>query len=188
MKLIVGLGNPGKKYLEQRHNVGFLAIDTLAKDLEIPLTGNRANAVVGEGFIEGQKIMLVKPQTFMNRSGDSVGPLARRTGTELEDVIILYDELDLPLGRIRLREKGSAAGHNGMRSIIAALGSPEFPRLRIGIGRPEAAGRTTLQHVLGSFAADEQDELDRTLDRVTEATKVLLRDGIRAAMNLYNST
>ena len=186
MHIIIGLGNPGGKYRDQRHNIGFAALDRLAQNLDILVDKKKRKALVGQGAFEGQEILLAKPQTFMNRSGDSVGPLARYTNTPLDKILVIYDEMDLPFGRIRIRDGGGAGGHNGMRSIISAVGGSQFPRLRIGIGRPETDGRTAIDHVLGAFSKDEQDELDAVLDQVVSATKAILMKGISDAMNSYN--
>ncbi len=187
MNILVGLGNPGRRYARHRHNVGFLAIDRLAATGGISIDRRRTQATVGEGEVAGQHVLLVKPRTYMNASGTAVGPLVRRTGTPLGGLLVLYDDLDLPLGRIRLRAQGGAGGHNGMRSIIAALGSQEFPRLRIGIGRPEARGRSTIQHVLGGFSAEERQMLDDAMDRVVQAAELFLEKGIERAMDRYNA-
>jgi PTH1 family peptidyl-tRNA hydrolase len=184
--LIVGLGNPGAKYASQRHNVGFMAIDRLAARYGVAVDRPRNNALVGEGEVAGRRALLVKPQTFMNVSGEAVGPLLKRNGAPPADLLVVYDDLDLPLGKLRLREKGSAGGHNGMKSIIQAIGSDAFPRVRIGIGRPEAEGRTAIEHVLGRFLPDEQDTLDSVLDRAVQAIECFLEEGIQPAMNRYN--
>ena len=129
--LIVGLGNPGRRYQRSRHNIGFMVIDYLAESHSIPLSRVQEKAIVGDGYVAGQKVLLVKPQTFMNLSGESVGQLARFYRISPEHLLVVYDELDLPLGTIRLRQKGGAGGHNGMKSLIQHLGN-EFPRLRLG--------------------------------------------------------
>ncbi len=184
--LIVGLGNPGTKYAGQRHNVGFMAVDRLASLYHMTVDRPRNNALVGEGEAAGKRVLLVKPQTFMNLSGEAVAPLLKRNGTPLADMLVVYDDLDLPLGRLRLREKGSAGGHNGMKSIIQTVGSDAFPRVRIGIGRPEAEGRTAIQHVLGRFLPDEESALEAVLERTVQAIECFLLEGIQQAMNRYN--
>lgn len=186
MYIIVGLGNPGNKYRDQRHNIGFVALDKLAENFDISVAQKKRNALIGQGVFEGQEILLVKPQTYMNRSGDSVGPIARYANISLDRILVIYDEMDLPFGRIRIRDKGSAGGHNGMRSIISALGGSEFPRLRIGIGRPETDNRTAIDHVLGAFSREEKTEIDDLLTQVVAATKMILTTGISDAMNSYN--
>ena len=186
MHIIIGLGNPGKKYRDQRHNIGFAALDRLAENFDISVEQKKRNALIGKGVFEGQEILLVKPQTYMNRSGDSVGPIARYANTSLNKILVIYDEMDLQFGRIRIRDKGSAGGHNGMRSIISALGGSEFPRLRIGIGRPETDNRTAIDHVLGAFSSEEKTQLEDLLNRVVGATKIILTNGISEAMNSYN--
>ena len=163
-----------------------MAVQRLATKHDIPLATRRGKALVGAGSVSGSKVTLAVPQTFMNLSGESVGPLARRTNTPASRVLIVYDDLDLPLGRMRLRPHGSAGGHNGMRSIIAALGTDRFPRLRIGIGRPEAVGRDAIGHVLGRFGADEAEQLTRTLDTAVECIEVMLTENLERAMNRFN--
>ena len=184
--LVVGLANPGRRYANTRHNVGGEAVQLLARKHAIPMEARRANATVGTGSVSGSDVTLAVPRTFMNESGGSVGPLVRRTNTPMSRLLVVYDDLDLPLGTTRLRPYGSAGGHNGMRSIIAALGADRFARLRIGIGRPEAAGRDAVGHVLGRFSADEKPRLAQTLDRAVECIEVMLTDGLEQAMNQYN--
>ena len=135
MKMIVGLGNPGAEYAQTRHNVGFMLVDKLASDLKVDVTKKKFNALMAECQIKGEKIILVKPQTYMNLSGDAVGPLARWYKINPSDIMVIYDDMDLPLGKLRIRPFGGTGGHNGMKSLIAALGTEKFPRMRIGIGR-----------------------------------------------------
>ncbi len=184
--LVVGLGNPGGRYRNTRHNAGEMAIEHLARKHAIGMDTRRANALVGTGSIEDAQVTLAIPQTFINVSGESIGPLARRTNTPASKVLIGYDDLDLPLGRTRLRPYGSAGGHNGMRSVIAALRTDRFPRLRIGIGRPEASGRDAIGHVLGRFSPDEEARLNEALDRTAKCVEVLVNEGLERAMNRFN--
>lgn len=184
--LVVGLGNPGGRYRNTRHNAGGMAIEHLARKHAIAMDTRRANALVGTGSIEGTEVTLAIPQTFMNVSGGSVGPLARRTNTPTAKVLIVYDDLDLPLGKTRLRPYGSAGGHNGMRSVITALRTDRFPRLRIGIGRPEASGRDAIGHVLGRFSPDEEAMLNEALSRTAECVEALVGEGLERAMNRFN--
>lgn len=140
MKIIVGLGNPGNEYAKTRHNVGFMLVDALAEHLNINLWKDKFNAQIAEGRIGTEKILLVKPQTYMNNSGEAVGPLMRWYKVTPEDIIVAHDDMDIPAGTIRIRKKGSSGGHNGIKSLIAHLGSENFPRVRLGVGRPLPIG------------------------------------------------
>ena len=183
--LIVGLGNPGREYHLNRHNIGFLALDRVSSKMEIPLGHLRSKALIGEKIFTDKKIFLAKPQTFMNQSGLSVASLLRFYRVPLEQLLVIYDDLDLPLGTIRLRENGSSAGHKGMNSIIEQLGSSDFPRLRLGIGRPN--GRMdVMDYVLQDFNENETEILSLTLDCAFAATKLFLNYGIDAAMTKFN--
>jgi len=182
--LIVGLGNPGRRHAFNRHNVGFMAVDRLAARDGIELKRVQSKAIVGVGRLAGLPVILAKPQTFMNLSGDSVGALAAYYRIPLVRMLVIYDELDIPFGTIRLREKGSAGGHNGMRSIIQHMGG-EFPRLRLGIGRPP--GRMDpAAFVLQDFGRDELPLVSETLDVAVEAVESFVRDGINLTMSRYN--
>ena len=187
MHLIVGLGNPGSEYERTRHNVGFLLVDKLAVDANVMVKRRECRSLVGSGVIEGQRSKLVKPQTFMNLSGEAVACLIAKD--ELAEVgkslIVISDDLALPFGTIRLRARGSAGGHNGLKSIIATLGTNEFIRLRIGI-QPEHPVNDAKKFVLDEFAAAERRALKEILERSAEAVRSVLRDGIAKAMSLYN--
>lgn len=184
--LIVGLGNPGKAHQHNRHNVGFMLVDRLAARHDIPLRKVQSKAIVGVGHINSQPVVLAKPQTFMNLSGDSVGPLLKYYRVEPARLLVVYDELDIPAWTIRLREKGSAGGHNGMRSIIQHAGG-EFPRLRLGIGRPP--GRMDpAAYVLQDFSKADQPLLSELLDKAVAAVECYLTDGIDLAMSRYNGS
>ena len=185
MKLVVGLGNPGARYANTRHNVGFMVLDRLARRRGVEITKRQCNALTGLGSITGHKVCLAKPQTFMNLSGEAVACLARFYKVSPRDLLVVYDERDLPVGRIRLRERGSAGGHRGVQSIIAMLGTSDFPRLRIGIGRPE--GMEAVEHVLGSFSAEERPIIEEALNRAVDAVEVALSEGMEAAMNRFNA-
>lgn len=185
--LIVGLGNPGPKYAGTRHNAGFLAVDQLARRHGLHFSGKQANAKVARGDIESTRVILAKPQTYMNDSGRAVGALARFYKVPPERVLVIHDELDLPTGTIRLREKGSAAGHNGLKSIIQHLGTQGFLRLRIGIDKPVVVGYDTIDWVLGRFTPDEQRSMEETLPRAAEAVEAILSIGMERAMNKYNA-
>jgi PTH1 family peptidyl-tRNA hydrolase len=190
-QLIVGLGNPEPKYDKTRHNIGFDAIDALSRNWQISLSEHRKfQACFGEGTVfAGQKIRLLKPLTYMNRSGQAIRAVLDWYKLSPETVLVIYDDLDLPLGRIRLRLAGSAGGHNGMKSAIAHLGTQNFPRLRIGIGKPtQADGEAGTSYVLGRFTSAEQVRVMDVMDHlVTHAVEVSLKSGLEKAMNLYNN-
>jgi PTH1 family peptidyl-tRNA hydrolase len=183
-KLIVGLGNPGRKYAHNRHNVGFQCLDRLAQSHGLSFTQRRAKASLALGKIADVRVVLARPLTYMNLSGQAVRPLVSFYKLSLEDILVIHDDLDLPLGTTRLRPEGGSGGHKGMRSIIEALGSQAFPRLRVGIGRPP--GNDAVSYVLSDFTADEQITLESIYERVVAAVEFFLREGIEAAMNAYN--
>ncbi len=185
MKLIVGLGNPGREYSGTRHNVGFEVIDVLSKRHHIAVRARRNHAKVGEGTIGGEQVVLAKPQTFMNRSGEAVAGLARRYRIAPEDIIVIYDDVNLPLCKLRIRTRGSAGGHNGMKSIIHSLGSEEFPRIRIGIGSPDR--RDMVDHVLSKFKRAEMPFVRDAIDRAADAVESYLSDGPEPTMNRFNA-
>lgn len=182
--LLVGLGNPGRKYRHNRHNIGFMTIDRLAERHQITIGKTQQKALVGNGRIADHTVFLAKPQTYMNKSGDAVGPLANYYKIAPENLLVIYDELDLPLGTLRLREKGGAGGHNGMKSIIQHLGN-DFPRVRLGIGRPH--GRMPpAAYVLQDFGKDELPLVNEVVDEAVRAIETFLRDGITLAMSRHN--
>ncbi|MGX7419973.1 aminoacyl-tRNA hydrolase [Carnobacterium gallinarum] len=158
MKMIVGLGNPGAKYTGTKHNVGFITMDEFAFQHKFQFNKSKFNAVYAEEFIGTEKVLIVKPQTFMNDSGQAVRPLMDYYNIELEDLVVVYDDLDLPVGKIRLRQKGSAGGHNGIKSLIQHLGTSDFNRIRIGIDRP-FPGQTVINHVLGNFPKEQNEDI-----------------------------
>jgi PTH1 family peptidyl-tRNA hydrolase len=189
MKLIVGLGNPDKGYARNRHNAGFMALDHLAHLHHIEFQHRHCQSRVGAGRIGAEPAVLAKPQTYMNLSGEAVRALRKRYEPALEDILIVHDDMDLPLGRIRIRLGGQPAGHNGIRSIIASLGGPDFPRLRIGVGHPRrttAGRRSVVNYVLGDFDPTEQELFEKVLDRAGEAIAVWAARGLEAAMNGFN--
>ena len=186
MKLIVGLGNPDPQYARTRHNVGFRVVDRLAEKWGLKWSERRARAVLASGIVGSEKIVLAKPLTYMNLSGESVGELVRWYKVPLEDILIIHDELDLPTGRVRLNPKGSAAGHNGMRDIIAKLHTSDFPRLRVGIGHPKNSRIEGRDHVLSAASGDDGILLAGGEERAVEAVQMLLAQGIQAAMNAFN--
>ncbi|MEN4011110.1 MAG: aminoacyl-tRNA hydrolase [Chloroflexota bacterium] len=183
--LLVGLGNPGREYRHTRHNVGFMVIDRLAQETGIGLIRVQQKAITGMGMLGEHKVLLAKPQTFMNLSGESVGGLARFYKIAPEKVIVTHDDLDLPFGTLRLRPGGGSAGQKGIQSIITRLGTQEFPRLRFGIGRPPGS-KHGASYVLHGFSAVEQKELDFLLSRAAEALRTFVNEGLEMAMNRYN--
>ncbi|MCH8279881.1 MAG: aminoacyl-tRNA hydrolase [Chloroflexi bacterium] len=185
IRLIVGLGNPGARYAGTRHNLGFRCVDLMARRWEIPASDRRAKAVLGRGHHAGQEIVLAKPRTFMNNSGEGIAYLLTRFGAQPEDLVVIYDDMELPVGRLRLRLSGSDGGHKGMRSIIASLKTTNFPRLRVGIGHPPA-GIGVVEYVLSSFLEDESKTMDQVVRNVVAAADCLLEEGIDVAMNRFN--
>ncbi|GAX36271.1 aminoacyl-tRNA hydrolase [Nodularia sp. NIES-3585] len=189
-QLIVGLGNPEPKYDQTRHNIGFAAIDALSRSWHIPLGENRKfQGEYGEGIARGShKIRLLKPLTYMNRSGQSIQAVTSWYKLPPESVLVIYDDMDLPLGKTRLRLSGSAGGHNGMKSAIAHLNTQNFPRLRIGIGKPNDSDNSeSISHVLGKFSAAETQLISVLLQFVVECVEFSLKQGIEKAMNRCNS-
>jgi PTH1 family peptidyl-tRNA hydrolase len=192
MKLIVGLGNPGRDYVNNRHNAGFKCVDLFAREHGISLTQRGARSKLGTGEIANTRIVLAKPQTFMNLSGEAVSALVRRYKLSPEDILVIHDDLDLPLGKIRIREKGSSGGHNGLKSIIARLGTRDFPRIRVGIAPNESSDGAAapevdaVEHVLSDFTDAEKTVMREVYLKVTAAIHCILAEGISAAMNKYN--
>ena len=183
--LIVGLGNPGLRYEKTRHNLGFMLIDWLAREFQTQVKREECRSLVGRVEIENRKAELVKPQTFMNLSGEAVACLLRKENRNRDKLIVISDDLALPLGAIRLRAKGSAGGHNGLKSIIACLRSEEFIRLRIGI-QPEHPLRDTKDFVLENFSKTDSQTVEKVLEESAEAARAVLTDGIEKAMATYN--
>jgi PTH1 family peptidyl-tRNA hydrolase len=184
-RLIVGLGNPGREYTSNRHNVGFRCLERLAAAHDLAFDKRQKRARVALGTICERRIILAQPQTFMNESGRAVVPLARFYRVSLERLLVVYDDLDLPLGMVRLRPDGGSGGHKGMHSIIEQLGSQSFPRLRIGIGRPPGQ-MDPVDYVLQDFSTEEEPALEGTLERAMAAIEVWLSEGIETAMTRYN--
>ncbi len=185
MKLLVGLGNPGDKYRATRHNVGFMVVDELARRHRIQVKKRGYQGFYGVGRLETEQATLLLPQTFMNRSGVSVNAAYQSLGLGPEDLIVVYDDLDLPFGRLRIRDGGGHGGHNGLKDIVAVLGSRDFVRLRVGIGRPEHDNITA--HVLSGFSGTEQKQLPRLLEGAVAALETILRDGVSVGMNKFNN-
>lgn len=185
MKIIIGLGNPGRDYENSRHNVGFLAIDEIAEKHGITLNENRLKGMMGKGVIEGEKVFLVKPVTFMNNSGECVRAIIDFYKLTADDVIIIYDDVDLEPGQLRIREHGSAGSHNGMKSIIKHLGTEAFVRIRVGVGaKPE--GWDLADYVLAKLTGETGDATKTGIKKAAEALDVILKKGISDAMNEFN--
>ena len=186
MKIFVGLGNPGAEYAKTKHNVGFMLADKLADKLAAQKDWReKFNALVTESFFNGEKILIVKPQTFMNLSGEAVAPIANFYKICSEDLIVAHDDMDLPLGKIRLRPKGSGGGHHGIESIIQHLGEQNFPRVRIGVGRPPQ-NWTVNHHVLSPFNQDDAEIISKTVAELVPAVLCIFSEGINNAMNKFN--
>lgn len=184
MFVIAGLGNPGRKYENTRHNMGFLVIDRIAEKSGINVNKLKFRALVGDGVISGRKVLLVKPQTYMNLSGESLREVVDYYGVEPEDVLVIYDDFDLETGALRIRKKGSAGSHNGMKSVISHLQSEDFPRIRIGIGR--SGSLDWKDFVIGKVGRDEKKSIEDAVERAAEAVVCILEKGIDTAMNKYN--
>jgi PTH1 family peptidyl-tRNA hydrolase len=183
--LVVGLGNPGLEYSATRHNLGFLCLDRLATKNRLRFTGKRAKCVLARGAIGGNDVALAKPQTFMNLSGESVRELLRIYGMPTRSLLVVYDDVDLPTGTVRIRERGGPGTHNGMRSIVDEIGTTDFARLRIGVGMP-TNGQNLADYVLGLPSPEERTVLDEALNKSVEAIEAVARRGIGAAMNQFN--
>ena len=183
MYIIAGLGNPGKKYENTRHNIGFITLDYLAERHDIKINKIKHKALVGEGRIAGQKVLLVKPQTYMNLSGESLREVMDYYKVDIEDMIVVYDDIDLPAGTVRIRKKGSAGTHNGMRSIVQHLGQ-DFPRIRMGIGNDRRGD--LVDFVLGGFSKEDREVLEPAVERAALAIESYVDEGIEKAMNKYN--
>lgn len=187
MWLIVGLGNPGEEYAKTRHNLGFRCVSLLAERHGLTFGGKRASSRVAEGAIGGQRVALAKPFTYMNETGRAVvGLLHWYKLAPARDLLVIYDDLDLPFGVLRLRERGSAGTHNGMKSIVGQLGGQEFPRLRIGIGQGPP-GRDAAAYVLGRFTREEEGRVPEICAQAADAVEMVIREGLTAAMNRYNA-
>lgn len=185
MKIIVGLGNPGRKYERTRHNAGFMAIDELAGLLRVELKQEKHHALICRARVGPEEAVLAKPQTYMNESGRAVAAILRAAYSAVSDLIVLHDELDLPLGAVKIKTGGGHGGHNGLRSIIESLGTADFIRIRIGIGRP-APGVDPADYVLSPFLSGERQVLPEVTARATEAVKAIVLEGPARAMNIFN--
>jgi len=184
MKLIVGLGNPGKEYEHTRHNVGFDVIDLLCEKYNIQANRKKFKGIYGDGIIGGERALVLKPTTYMNLSGESIKEVLSFYKVPNENIIVVYDDISLDVGRLRIRGKGSAGGHNGIKSIIAHLGSDVFPRIKIGVGQPSKDDLAS--HVLGRFSKDEHEKLNESFKAAVEAIEVIIQNGTVEAMNKFN--
>ena len=186
-KLLVGLGNPGDKYFETKHNVGFMLVDKMCKELNLKFTADKIfQAEIASTFLNGEKVYFVKPTTFMNESGKAVHALLTYYGLDIDDLLVIYDDLDMEVGKIRLRTKGSAGGHNGIKSIIKHIGTQEFKRVKIGIGRPKN-NMSVINHVLGKFDQEDYISILNTLEKVDSAVNHYLQtENFEQTMQQYN--
>ena len=184
MKLIVGLGNPGPQYARTRHNVGFQIVDRFAAAHQFTTRKMQLNAITFPGTVADERVVLARPMTYVNESGRAVGPLLRWLKADIADLLVIYDELDLPVGRLRIRPNGGSAGHNGMKSIIQNLGTDQFARLRVGIGKPVHG--VGADFVLTGFGRDELPGINDALDRAVAAVEIFIQRGLAPAMNQFN--
>ncbi len=192
-KLIVGLGNPGRGYADNRHNIGFICLNYFAKKQGIRFDKKQGKARVGTGDVADSKVVLARPQTYMNQSGEAVSRLVKKFNISLNNLIVIHDDLDLPLGKIRIRRDGGSGGHKGIDSIVSSVGSGDFSRLRIGIGRPIITTGSTeideadiVAYVLSDFAPEEKQTINQVIPEISEAVLCILTEGLTAAMNTYN--
>jgi PTH1 family peptidyl-tRNA hydrolase len=185
MKLIVGLGNPGRRYRDTRHNVGWDALEVLVRRWDIDISRDEGYSIAGRGIVAGHRVWLAKPQTYMNLSGIAVRELARGHRLKPHEILVIYDDMDLPVGTIRVRSRGSAGGHRGMASVIEELGTHEIARVRIGIGR---SGAHAGDYVLSRFDGEEEPVIREAVERAADAAEVILREGIEPAMDRFNRT
>lgn len=183
MILIVGLGNPGKQYEQTRHNIGFDVIDYMANKYNIDVNREKFKGICGEGFIENKKVILLKPLTYMNLSGESIRELANFYKLEDDEIIVVYDDISLDIGRLRIREKGSAGGHNGIKSIIQNLGGDKFPRVKVGVGQPKD---NLVNHVLGKFSKEDREHIEKVIPVVSDAIVEIVKNDSKESMNKFN--
>ncbi|WCM70336.1 aminoacyl-tRNA hydrolase [Clostridium perfringens] len=183
MILIVGLGNPGKQYEQTRHNIGFDVIDYMANKYNIDVNREKFKGICGEGFIENKKVILLKPLTYMNLSGESIRELANFYKLEDDEIIVVYDDISLDIGRLRIREKGSAGGHNGIKSIIQNLSGDKFPRVKVGVGQPKD---NLVNHVLGKFSKEDREHIEKVIPVVSDAIVEIVKNDAKESMNKFN--
>lgn len=188
MKLICGLGNPGREYERHRHNIGFMVVDALLSRVRAELNQEKFQARVGQGTLGGEKVLFLEPQTYMNLSGRSLAEAARFYKIAVEDILVIHDELDLPFGRLQLKAGGGSGGHNGLKSSVSSLGADSFIRLRFGIGKPQGpnAKDRVAGYVLSNFDDGERRQLDELISQAADAAETWVRDGLATAMNRYN--
>ena len=186
MYIIAGLGNPEKKYFGTRHNAGFHAIDFISQKLSINVSKLKCKSMLGEGTIGGEKVVLVKPQTYMNASGEAIYDLLHWYKADVKDIIILYDDISLAPGKIRIREKGSAGGHNGIKSIISYINTDSFNRIKIGVGSPPHADFDMVDYVLGKFSKEEQETIFKALETACSAVEDIIKSDVQHTMNQFN--
>ena len=186
MRLIAGLGNPGSEYVHTRHNIGFEVVENLAGAHDIQMNKTKFNALYGKGVIEGEEVLLVKPLTYMNLSGEAIAPIMNYFKIDLDDLLVIYDDLDLAVGKLRLRLKGSSGGHNGMKSIIQHVGSSDFKRMRVGIGRPPGR-QPVIDYVLKRFSKEEDPLIEEVIGKAIEACATWCREPFDKIMNKYNA-
>lgn len=186
MYLIVGLGNPEPEYSRTRHNMGFDVINKLAKKCEIEITRTKYNAVYGSGIIENEKVILIKPQTYMNLSGEAIKPFMDFYKILPENVLVIYDDMDTDVGAIRIRQKGGAGSHNGMKSVVEHLGTENFPKIRVGIGRPKDTDFDRINYVIGQIQDEEYEVLSKAQDKAVDAVISYIKNGIDNTMNKFN--
>ena len=185
MKIIAGLGNPGTEYAQTKHNVGFMLVDALAEHLNAPAWKEDFFSAITEVRIGGEKVFLVKPLTYMNNSGEALGPMLSYYKVDVDDLVVVHDDMDIPAGTVRIRKKGGSGGHNGIKSILTHVGSEGFARVRIGIGRPPA-GWTVINHVLAPFSSEDAPKIRAAIDYLLPAAECIVTDGVDLAMNKYN--
>ena len=183
--IIVGLGNPGKEYEETRHNTGFMVLDKIAEKYNIDVRKQKCKALLGQGEINGEKVILVKPQTYMNLSGEAVSEVMKFYKVEKKNIIIIFDDIDLPVGTLRVKERGSAGTHNGVKSVVYLLGTTEFKRVKVGVGK-QRPGEDLVNHVLGKFSKEDRVLLEEALDKAVAATEMIMGQSVAAAMNSFN--
>lgn len=185
MKVVIGLGNPGKRYARGRHNLGFMVVDRFAQEKRVKIDRKKYHSLVGQWQWDGEEVLLVKPQSYMNQSDQSLLDIMRSLPITAKDLVVVHDDLDLPLGRIRIRERGGAGGHRGVLSILEALKESDFIRIRVGIGRPPA-GINPTDYVLSPFSPAEEAALEEIVSRAAEALQKLLEEGCKQAMEIFN--
>ena len=186
MYLIVGLGNPEEEYSNTRHNMGFCTINEISKKFNILVTKNKFNSLYGQGLINGEKVILVKPQTYMNLSGEAVKEFVDFYKVDLTNIILIYDDMDVEKGKIKVRKQGSSGSHNGVKSVVEYLNSEKIPRIRIGIGKPENK-KLMIEYVIGKISKQEQEELNEGIKKAAEAVEIIINNNLDTAMNAYNN-